>query len=246
MPHLWTLFMPLLVYVTQAEYGIEHPFAYMDDQYGIDLSGHLVSFAMPDSSKHKIPTQQAMIASLWLELKIPFKLTVAKAPFGRVVLITGIEVDLDRFSVSLPRPAVDHLLHEIDSFLDHPLQCPALTRWHHLAGWVCWDLNVALQAWLFLTPLYEKMGRKKHKNAGVFINLNVRSFTPCPSIEHARPVVPVIWRDIWAFRDQLAQDGLEPKTRRDYTHMLQYWVSFSVAASVPFLPTSDSLSAFVT
>ncbi|GAA5920216.1 hypothetical protein JCM5296_006563, partial [Sporobolomyces johnsonii] len=175
MPFLWTRFMSLIMWAAQHEYGIEHPLAYMDDAYGVDLSGSLVDFVTPDGGTTPIPRDQARMASLWSSLKIPFKLSSEKAPSGRRIVITGIDVDLDRFTIALPDKAVSKLRQEIRDFLEFPGRHPPLRRWRQLAGWLSWALNVAPQARPFLTPLYKKIGSKVKANAGVPINLEVRS-----------------------------------------------------------------------
>ncbi|SGY57170.1 BQ5605_C006g04232 [Microbotryum silenes-dioicae] len=169
MPFLWTRFMSLLMWAAHNVYGIEHPLAYMDDAFGIDLAGSMVAYNH-NGTTHTIPAQQAAMAALWTGLGMPFKLSPDKAPHGRRITITGIDCDLDSFSVSLPHKAIEDLLREIDVFLLKPSRHPTLRKWRQMTGWLSWSLNVAPQARPYLTPLYEKLAGKKRSDVGVPIN----------------------------------------------------------------------------
>ncbi|SCZ97441.1 BZ3500_MvSof-1268-A1-R1_Chr4-2g07216 [Microbotryum saponariae] len=172
MPFLWTRFMSLLMWAAHNAYGIEHPLAYMDDAFGIDLAGSMVAYNH-NGTTHTIPAQQAAMAALWTGLGMPFKLSPDKAPHGRRITITGIDCDLDSFSVSLPQKAIEDLVREIDAFLLEPSRHPTLRKWRQMTGWLSWSLNVAPQARPYLTPLYEKLAGKKRSDAGVPINTSV-------------------------------------------------------------------------
>ncbi|SGY56011.1 BQ5605_C006g04101 [Microbotryum silenes-dioicae] len=134
--------MSLLMWAAHNVYGIEHPLAYMDNAFGIDLAGSMRwQRCGPD-----------------------------KAPHGRRITITGINSDLDSFSVSLPHKAIEDLVKEIDAFLLESSRHPTLRKWRQMTGWLSWSLNVAPQACPYLTPLYEKLASKKFSDAGVPIN----------------------------------------------------------------------------
>ncbi|SGY54098.1 BQ5605_C006g03839 [Microbotryum silenes-dioicae] len=158
-PFLWTRFTSLVVWIAHHSYGIEHPLAYMDDTFGVNIEGRLVSF-VHNGETHVIPSQQARMATLWSSLGLPFKLTPDKAPFGQRVTITGIYCDLDDFSISLTPKAVNDLATAIQAFLDFPGRCPPLRQWRQMTGWLSWALNIAPQARPHVTPLYNKIGTK--------------------------------------------------------------------------------------
>ncbi|SGY57865.1 BQ5605_C006g04316 [Microbotryum silenes-dioicae] len=169
MPFLWTRFMSLLMWAAHCWYRIEHPLAYMDDTFGIDLVGDLVPFAH-DGATYEIPAQQAVMARLWGNLWIPFKLAADKAPFGCRVTITGIDCNLDEFTVSLLHSTVTKLAAAIEPFLKTPDRHPTLRRWQQMAGWLSWALNVVPQARPYITPLYHKIRGKVNSDTGVPIN----------------------------------------------------------------------------
>ncbi|SGY11864.1 BQ5605_C011g06299 [Microbotryum silenes-dioicae] len=157
----------------RGSYGIKYPLAYMDDTFGVYISNTLVPF-VHNGVQHMIPLQQAQMADLWQSLGLPFKLSPGKAPFGRRVTITGIDCDLDDFSISLTPKAINDLATVIQAFLDFPGRCPPLRQWRQMTGWLSWALNVAPQARPHVTPLYNKIDSKTQANAGVPLNLEVR------------------------------------------------------------------------
>ncbi|KAK4698874.1 hypothetical protein P7C70_g7395, partial [Phenoliferia sp. Uapishka_3] len=106
---------------------------------------------------------------------ILWKLDWKKALFGRVLTVTGIVVNLDLLTVSLPPAAVEKFALEVDDFLSFKGRNPPLRRWRHIAGWANWALGVRPLARPLLSPVYVKLGRPdgKPKNAsyaGVFLN----------------------------------------------------------------------------
>ncbi|KDE02525.1 hypothetical protein MVLG_06922 [Microbotryum lychnidis-dioicae p1A1 Lamole] len=173
MPYLWTRFMSLVVWIAQQSYGIEYPLAYMDDTFGVNISNKIVPF-VHNGVQHMIPLQQAQMADLWQSLGLPFKLSPGKAPFGWRVTITGIDCDLDEFSISLTPKAINDLATAIQAFLDFSGRCLPLRQWRQMTGWLSWALNMAPQARPHVTPLYNKIGSKTQANAGVPLNLEVR------------------------------------------------------------------------
>ncbi|GAA6022507.1 hypothetical protein JCM10207_008536 [Rhodosporidiobolus poonsookiae] len=180
MQFLWTRFMSLLMWAAQVHYGIDHPLAFMDDAYGADSSGTRVPFLHSDGALHFLPRDQASMASLWRSLGIPFKLTDQKAPHGRCIAITGLVIDLDTCTASLPANALARLVTELSTFLATPSCAPSLQKWRQVAGWLSWALNVAPKARPFLTPVYNKLrtsdgALKVRRNEGVFINVAVRT-----------------------------------------------------------------------
>ncbi|GAA5880568.1 hypothetical protein JCM1840_002976 [Sporobolomyces johnsonii] len=175
MPFLWTRFMSLLLWIARRRCILEHPLAYMDDQFHLDLRPTFVSRLDEAGAPVLLPASQAAVSDLWLSLGIPHKISNAKAPRGRAIDIVGFRVDLDAFSVSLPPSAVQRLVNEIAAFLATPDWHPSLRRWRQMAGWLSWALNVAPLARPLVTLLYLKMAGKTRSDAGVPLNLATRS-----------------------------------------------------------------------
>ncbi|GAA6040544.1 hypothetical protein JCM8097_005456 [Rhodosporidiobolus ruineniae] len=80
---------------------VPNPTFYMDDQFGVDLSGRRV-VVWHDREARAVPAAQAATVAVWDEIGLRWKWR--KAEDGRVLLITGIVVDLDAGTLSLSRP----------------------------------------------------------------------------------------------------------------------------------------------
>lgn len=177
-PYLWTSVMAAVHWIiTRAAPSVPTPLSYMDDSYGIDLSGRLVPFKHDGETK-RIPPAQAEILRVWDFLGLRWKWK--KTEHGRRLLITGLEVDLDSATVSLPSAAVQRFADEVVDFLREPARKHPLRRWRQLVGWANWALTVRPYDRPLLTPLFDKLalpsGAKREHSAysAVFINNAVR------------------------------------------------------------------------
>ncbi len=177
MPHLWTTFMGTLSWLVNDQLGIELPFAYMDDVYGIDVSGETCEITV-GGEERRLPRNQAAISALWTKLRILH--SSKKAEFGRELVITGFLVQLDQWEVSISDKSKTALILQIDRFLRPavPMMQPVV-EWQRTLGYMNWALNVMPFAWPLLTPLYEKLragnGRPRYwSSTRIAINLAVR------------------------------------------------------------------------
>lgn len=177
MPHLWTTFMGLVLWLQQSRLGIGHPLAYMDDAYGIDRTRELSQVEIGGVPR-LVPAEMAAISRLWAELGIPHE--SKKAEFGRELVITGFLVRLDQWDISISDDSKRALLACLADFLDPrvPRKQPTV-RWQRALGYMNWGLSVMPFARPLLTPLYAKLrapdGRPRYSATTLLaINQEVR------------------------------------------------------------------------
>ncbi|GAA5916595.1 hypothetical protein JCM5296_007215 [Sporobolomyces johnsonii] len=140
-PSLWTNLVAAVGWIVRKRNSelVPWPLTYMDDTFGVDLSGRTAQVAH-DSEVRKVPAAQAAIIAVWDELGPAWKWK--KALHGRRLTITGIVVDLDDYSLSLKPEAVNKFNVAAASFLATPDGQPPLRHWRQLAGWANWALTV--------------------------------------------------------------------------------------------------------
>lgn len=157
-PYLWTSFMAAVHWVIVKRVpSVPYPLSYMDDNYGIDLSGR-TTLVLNRGEIRRVPVAQGGVMEVWKEWGIPF--SWEKAESGRRLLITGLVIDLDSATIFLPPSSVARFADEVESFLSAPSSAPRrqpLRRWRQLAGWANWALTVAPHARPLLSPLFAKL-----------------------------------------------------------------------------------------
>lgn len=176
-PYLWTSLMGAVHWiVAKRAPSVPSPLSYMDDSFGIDLSGRLVPHEHDGEVKFIPPAQKEML-EVWESLGLQWRWK--KAEHGRRLIITGLEIDLDDATVSLPAAAVDRFAAEVASFLSAPTRKHPLRRWRQLVGWANWALTVRPFDRPLLTPLFAKLAlpsgapRQHSTYSSVFINVAV-------------------------------------------------------------------------
>ncbi|GAA5883172.1 hypothetical protein JCM1840_003420, partial [Sporobolomyces johnsonii] len=172
-PSLWTNLIATIGWIVCKRNSelVPWPLTYMDDAFGVDLSGRTSQVAH-DGEVREVPAAQAAIIAVWNELGLAWKWK--KALHGRRLTITGIIVDLDDYSLSLEPEAVDKFSVAAASFLATPNCQPPLRHWRQLAGWANWALTLRLWARPLLSPLFSKLGRASSPYSKVFINRAVK------------------------------------------------------------------------
>ncbi|GAA5880929.1 hypothetical protein JCM1840_002099 [Sporobolomyces johnsonii] len=172
-PSLWTNLIAAVGWIVRKRNSelVPWPLTYMDDAFGVDLSGRTSQVAH-DGEVREVPAAQAAIIAVWDELGLAWKWK--KALHGRRLTITGIVVDLDDYSLSLEPEAVDKFSIAAASFLATSDRQPPLRHWRQLAGWANWALTVRPWARPLLSPLFSKLGRASSPYSKVFINRAVK------------------------------------------------------------------------
>ncbi|GAA5916740.1 hypothetical protein JCM5296_003936 [Sporobolomyces johnsonii] len=169
-PFLWTHLMAAVSWVVRdrAEAVVPFPLFYMDDGFGVDLSGETRPIEH-DGEEHHIPRAQAETLAVWDELGLEWRWK--KPLFGRRLTITGIVVDLDRGTLTLEDDAVERFAVAVAGFIDRSVsrQRP-LREWRQIVGWANWALTVRPWARPLLSPVYAKLGRSSSPYAGLFLN----------------------------------------------------------------------------
>jgi len=84
---------------------------YMDDSFGIDEEGNVVWY---QKYERYIPESQVKLLSLWDELGIPHE--PCKQLVGATLTIIGIKVSANSLTFTLPKQALNDLLHKLQEF----------------------------------------------------------------------------------------------------------------------------------
>ncbi|GAA5909683.1 hypothetical protein JCM5296_006730 [Sporobolomyces johnsonii] len=173
-PYLWTSVMSGVMWVVQKRSVafVPHPLFYMDDAYNPDFSGQ-TEVVVHSGEAREVPAGQAATIRVWDELGVDWKWK--KAEHGRRLTITGLVVDLDERTITLPPDAVERFATSVSNFLDRSKgrQRP-LRAWRQITGWANWALTVRPWSRPLLSPLFQKLGRAHSAYAEVFVNQEVR------------------------------------------------------------------------
>lgn len=172
---------------------VPYPLSYMDDSYGAATSGRTVLVSR-DGEERELPEELALLLSVWED--VGFDWSWSKIGVGRSITITGINVDLDTASVSLPSDAISRFVTEVKDFLSTPGRAVPLRRWRQLCGWANWALTVRPFDRPLLTPVFAKLSlpgglpRRQSPFTKVFINQEVRQAldTFAANLERGEPL----------------------------------------------------------
>ncbi|KAL7338700.1 hypothetical protein BJY59DRAFT_631494, partial [Rhodotorula toruloides] len=122
--------------------------AYMDNAYGLDISGETMRYEHHGEAQI-VPLAQGRMLEVWDELGLAWKWR--KALSGCRLTITGIVVDLDEDCT------VERFVATVPAFLAVPSRQPALRDWRRIVGWANWALTVRPRARPLLSPFYIKL-----------------------------------------------------------------------------------------
>ncbi|GAA5873954.1 hypothetical protein JCM1840_000241, partial [Sporobolomyces johnsonii] len=174
-PCLWTSLMAAVEWVVRQRAAdvVPFPLFYMDDAFGVDLSGE-TALVEHDGEARRLPRAQAESLAVWDELGLAWKWK--KAQSGRRLTITGIVIDLDTATVEIEDQVVDAFAAAAAHFLDsrrEPDRQRPLREWRQIVGWANWLITVRPWARPLLQPLFAKLGRSPSPYALVFLNKEV-------------------------------------------------------------------------
>lgn len=176
MPYLWTSFMSALLWIAHEHMGVDYPLAYMDDAFGVDVSGSKEA-ATVDGIERLLPRDQARTLKLWAFLGVPYE--GKKVESGRELVITGYLIRLDERDISISDESRAALLLYLKQFLDHPKRAPKLIEWQRAIGYMNWAVPMDPWARPLLTPLIAKLrttgDRPLNPSTPRFLNLRVRA-----------------------------------------------------------------------
>jgi len=172
-PGIYISFNGLVTWIARKIELIEDLWTYMDDSFGIDEEGNLVWY---HRYERHMPRNQVKLLSLWDELGIPHQ--PHKQVFGPTLTIIGIYVNPNSLTFTLPKQALDELLHEIEEFAvwsekKHGASW-SLRKWQRLAGWINWSFNVFPLLKPALNCLYPKIAGKDRPLTKIWVNNAVR------------------------------------------------------------------------
>lgn len=170
---IYISFNGLVTWIAKNIRFIADLWTYMDDSFGIDEEDNVVWY---HRYERYMPRNQAKLLSLWDELGIPHE--PHKQLSGGKLTITGIEINANSLTFTLPAQALDDLLSELKAFTARVVKkrgaCWTLRRWQRLAGWMNWSFNVFPMIRPALNNLYPKIAGKDQPLMKIWVN-EVRS-----------------------------------------------------------------------
>ena len=113
---IYISFDGLVMWVAKNNHKILNMWMYMDDSFGIKGEGNVIWYQQYEMY---MLANQAKLLSLLDELGIPHE--QHKQLFGWKLTIIGIEVNANSLSFTLPKPALDDLLAELEEFMARPV-----------------------------------------------------------------------------------------------------------------------------
>ncbi|KAJ7081228.1 hypothetical protein C8R44DRAFT_895100 [Mycena epipterygia] len=149
-PRTWSSVMALVLWVALHEKHIPDLYAYVDDEFGLDIEGRLTFY--PPYRKY-IPTNQ-----VW----------------GGELIIIGFLVDVNKMTITLPTAAKADLVAAVEDFINTASRKRSLHDWGQLSGWISWSLNVFPLLRPALCNVYVKISEKSTAAASIYINVPVK------------------------------------------------------------------------
>nr|AAZ14941.1 putative retroelement protein [Coprinellus disseminatus] len=164
--YMFIAFMSMVSWIAVHIRGIRFLCSFSDDHFGVALKRDTTWY---EPFAALLPTPQVKLLTLWDDLGIPHKRK--KQLSGSPLVIIGILVDVDLFTLTLPKESITDLLDELASWCDPKGKIARrgvpLQRWQQLAGWLNWSFNVFPLLRPCLSNVYAKM-RGKSSSGGVF------------------------------------------------------------------------------
>lgn len=174
---IWIIFSSLVAWIAKNVKGIPHLSVYSDDFFAPELQE---SFIWYDKFQKFIPLAQKQLLDLWTELGILFK--DKKQISGNILMIIGIEVDINEMTLTLLQEACLALISEIEDFIGfssnnqmHPGAQHSLRRWKWLARWINWGFNVFPLVRPCLNSFYPKISGIEAPNQSIWLNNSVKN-----------------------------------------------------------------------
>ncbi|EIW86550.1 hypothetical protein CONPUDRAFT_33907, partial [Coniophora puteana RWD-64-598 SS2] len=139
-------------------------YLYVDDGFGPARPGAM-RFYGPYGVM--MPTVQAMVLDLFDFIRIPHD--PAKQVHGTCLTIIGHEIDTELMVARMPRESLARLIELMLDFVTTRRR-RTLREFQHVAGNVCWGLNVHPLIRPGLSTTYEKMEGKTRGNARIWVS----------------------------------------------------------------------------
>ncbi|KAH9855755.1 hypothetical protein C2E23DRAFT_723023 [Lenzites betulinus] len=163
---VWSAFDCLVSWIAEHRHGIQKH-NYVDDDFGFARLGDVEWYA---PYERYFPSPQARLLRLWDELGVPHE--PQKQLHGLTLPIIGFQVDPNAMTVTLPPEGRTRLLLAIDEFceLTPGNRRRSLAAFQAFAGYANWAFNVYPLLKPSLSNVYEKMGGKSNRRAGIYVN----------------------------------------------------------------------------
>ncbi|ORY83575.1 hypothetical protein BCR35DRAFT_265101, partial [Leucosporidium creatinivorum] len=172
-PRIFCTVANVIHYAVKIHLGLEYPFIFVNDSFGLDVSGLFIDITHPLSGETRsVPLDQGRVLLAWTLVGMPWVWKKQESSPSALVIL-GHWVDSKALTITLPTDKKEEFAATVTSFLARR-DWPPLIDWQRIAGyaqWACYTLPFAKFA---LQPLYDKMAGKTKRNAGIPINVDVR------------------------------------------------------------------------
>ncbi|ORY88100.1 hypothetical protein BCR35DRAFT_263823 [Leucosporidium creatinivorum] len=171
-PRIFCSVINCIMYCTKVRFALDYPLIFVDDAYGLDVSGLFLSVTHPVTGETRlVPLEQAKVLLGWTHVGMPWDWKKQEHHSSTLVIL-GHLVNSEEGTVTLPIDKKLQFAASVDSFLAS--RRPPLVEWQRIAGyaqWACYTLPFAKFA---LQPLYDKTRGKTKRSLGIPINTTVR------------------------------------------------------------------------
>ena len=166
LPHIWCMFMGLVIWIVIHMWKLLDLLHYMDNAFRYKYDPKPVYYT---PYNNYLLEKQAGLLLLWDKIGLPHERH--KQVFGPAIKIIGFWVDPQDLSFFRSTASKAKLITSIQNFVNtSTLHTHPLMEWQHILGWINWGLNVFPLLCPSLQCSYEKISGKSHAHA--LVNLN--------------------------------------------------------------------------
>ncbi|KAK4697601.1 hypothetical protein P7C70_g8184, partial [Phenoliferia sp. Uapishka_3] len=175
-PRIFCTIMSLVLWATKVELFLEYPMAFVDDAFGIDVSGVKILITHPHTNESRlVPADQGRLLLMWNFVNFPWDWKKQPSSADSLLIIGNIfRKTATELTVSLAPEAVAAFALQVEEFLSSKDGKAKLVDWQKITGYANWAVGVLPFARFALQELYDKIAGKSNRNALVAINTTVR------------------------------------------------------------------------
>lgn len=171
-PIIFCTLINSIMYCAKVRLALEFPLIFVDDSFGLDVSGLTFPVTHPlDGVTKIVPLQQARILIAWSHVGMPWSWKKQESSTEELVIV-GHLVNAVEGTVSLPHDKKVQFAASVERFLSSSF--PPLVEWQRIAGYAQWACYTMPRAKFALQPLYDKMRGKSQRRRGIPINVEVK------------------------------------------------------------------------
>ncbi|KAL8276638.1 hypothetical protein RQP46_010987 [Phenoliferia psychrophenolica] len=171
-PKIFCTVMNVILWATQYRFALEFPLAFVDDAFGLDVTGVRTLVTEPRSGETRlVPSEQARILLMWNLVHLPWDWK-KQIWDPEDIIILGHLFRMSDLSIFLSSAAIEAFAEHVERFLSQPHQ--PLIEWQRIAGYAQWACSILPFARFALQCLYLKMAGKTQRRRPVPLNKEVR------------------------------------------------------------------------